>query len=169
MPIVKIGEQNPLIDGRQSENALIIQRGMVRFLEKLGHAVLAEFPLASGRRADLLSIDRKGLFTLIEIKSSIEDFRVDTKWPEYAQYCDRFAFATSSNVPADIFPAEEGLYVADAFGAEVLRDANECKLAPASRKALTLRFARIAAKRAERTITYALANGYAIPDSAEED
>ncbi len=164
MPVVKIAEQNPLIDGRQSESALSIQRGMIRHLEKLGHAVLAEFPLVTGRRADLLTLDRKGFFTLIEIKSSIEDFRVDKKWPEYLPYCDRFAFATSPDVPHEIFPEEEGLFIADGFGAHIFREANEVRIAPASRKALTLRFARLAAQRMERVSRFAQANGYQLPD-----
>lgn len=169
MPVVKVAEQNPLIDGRQSETALSIQRGMTRHLEKLGHAVLAEFPLATGRRADLLTLDRKGFFTLIEIKSSIADFRVDKKWPEYLDFCDRFTFATSPEVPHEIFPLEEGLYIADSFGADMHREANEVKLASARRKALTLRFARIAAQRMERVAQYAHSNRYQLPSIDEED
>lgn len=164
MPVVKIAEHNPLIDGRQSEMALSIQRGMVRHLEELGHAVLAEFPLASGRRADLLTLDRKGFFTVIEIKSSIEDFRVDKKWPEYLPFCDRFSFATSPEVPHEIFPEEEGLFIADSFGAHIFREANEVRIAPASRKALTLRFARLAAQRMGRISQYAQTNGYQLPE-----
>jgi hypothetical protein len=168
MPIVRIVDQNPLIDGRQSENALLIQRGMTRFLLQSGFSVLPEFPLVSGRRADLLAIDRKGRFTLVEIKSSVEDFRVDRKWPEYRPFCDFFLFATSPSVPADIFPQEEGLIIADGFGAEMVRHPLEEKMAPASRKALTLRFARLAAQRAERVTQYALTNGIELPDLSDD-
>ena len=169
MPIIKIGQHNPLVDGRQSETALMVQRGMVRHLEKSGHAILTEFPLASGRRADILSVDRKGLFTVIEIKSSIEDFRVDNKWPEYSQFCDRFAFATAAHVPTEIFPDEEGLFVADQFGAECLREPLELRLAAARRNALMLRFARLAARRAERIIQFASSNNFALPEEVDEE
>ena len=169
MPIVKISGQNLLVDGRQSDNALSIQRGMTRHLLNCGHVVLPEFPLANGRRADLLSLDRKGRFTLIEIKSSVQDFMVDRKWPDYRQYCDRFAFATLPSVPFDIFPEEEGLYIADSFSAEVYREPGDNQMSPAGRKALTLRFARIAALRSERVTQYALTHGYALPDSLDDE
>ena len=128
MPLINIQGGNPLLDGRQSENALAIRSGMVRYLSELGMTVLAEFPLANGRRADLLALARTGKFTLVEIKSSIEDFRVDHKWHEYRTFCDYYCFATSANVPADIFPADEGLFIADSYGAgrvdtdEIARD-----------------------------------------------
>ncbi len=169
MPIVKIAGQNPLVDGRQSDNALAIQRGMIRHLHHCGHVVLPEFPLSNGRRADLITLDRKGIFTLIEIKSSIEDFRVDKKWPEYAAFCDRFAFATLPSVPFDIFPETEGLFIADSFSAEMYREPNEDRLSPATRKAMTLRFARIAAQRNERVTQYAITHGYAMPEGDDEE
>lgn len=163
MPVIRVSEQNPLVDGRQSENALSIQKGMISFLEEAGHVVIPEFPLANGRRADLLALDRKGLFTLIEIKSSVEDFRVDQKWPEYLGFCDRFSFATSTDVPENIFPVNEGLFYADAFGAHIIRNANEQKMAAATRKALTLRFGRLAAQRLARINKFAETNGYQLP------
>ncbi len=169
MPIVTIAGQNLLVDGRQSENALAIQRGMIRHLLDCGHVILPEFPLANGRRADLLSLDRKGRFTLIEIKSSVQDFMVDRKWPDYGQYCDRFAFATLPSVPFDIFPEDEGLYIADGFSAGVFREPLDNLMTPAGRKALTLRFARIAAMRSERITQYALTQGYALPDSLDDE
>lgn len=47
--------------------------------------------------------------------------------------------------PAEILPGEAGLLVADAFGAERLREAPRHPLPAATRKALTLRLARTAA------------------------
>lgn len=158
MPLVNIGQSNPLEDGRQSDRALMIQRGMTRHLEALGMAVLSEFTLVHGRRADLIALDRKGCFTIVEIKSSIEDFKADSKWPEYADYCDRFFFATHCGVPQNIFPADQGLCVADDYEAHVIREAVEAKMSGPARRALTLRFARHAALRAGRVSDYALAN-----------
>src|SRR5262249_43684772 len=71
------------VDGRQSETALAVARGTQRLLVSLGHACVCELPLASGRRADLVALGHDGEIWIIEIKSSIEDFRVDTKWPDY--------------------------------------------------------------------------------------
>lgn len=163
MPIVQIGEQNPLTDGRQSDKAQAIQCGMVRYFENIGYSVLAEFPLANGRRADLLALDRKGCFTIVEIKSSVEDFRADRKWEEYLQYCDYYLFATGPDVPSDIFPANEGLYVADPYGACVIREPVENKMTAPGRKALTLRFARLAARRAQSVSQYAVSKLGSLP------
>ena len=50
-------------------------------------------------------------------------------------------------MPSDIFPSDAGLIVADHFGAQMLSDAPEHKLAAATRKAMMLLFARAAALR----------------------
>ena len=147
MPIIQLGKTNPLEDGRQSARALAVRRGVQRLLIHMGHAVLPEVTLKTGRRADLMVLTQKGEFWIIEIKSSIEDFRVDKKWPEYRQFCDRLFFATHPEVPAEIFPEECGFILSDGYGAELLRDAPLHALAGASRKALTLRFARSGAQR----------------------
>lgn len=138
---------DPLTDGRQSEMALKIWRGTARLLRSLDYACLAEVTLASARRADLLALGPKHELVIVEVKSSIADFRADTKWPDYRQHCDRLYFATHPDMPLEIFPEDAGLIVADGFGAEILREAPLDKLAAATRKSVTQRFARIAANR----------------------
>ena len=108
-------------DGRQSERALAIRRGVCRRLRAEGLALIPEVTLRSGRRADLVALAGDGMITIVEIKSSIEDFRADAKWRDYCLHSDHFYFATGPDVPAEIFPAEAGLIVADAYGAEILR------------------------------------------------
>jgi hypothetical protein len=147
MPIINALRSNPLIDGRQSERAMIVRRGVQRLLATMGAHVLPEISLAGGRRADLVALTRKGDIWIIEIKSSIEDYRVDRKWPEYRLHCDRFFFATHPDVPAEIFPEEAGFILSDGYGAEMMRDAPEHRLAPHLRKALMLRLARAGAAR----------------------
>ncbi len=164
MPILEINKTNPLVDQRQSETAMMIRNGVVRHCQKLGLSLLPELILKTGRRVDLIGIDRKGLITIIEIKSSVEDFRVDKKWHEYKEFCDRFYFATSTEVPREVFPEGEGLMIADQYGAEIIREAGELKLAAASRKALMLRFSRAAADRLERVSAYATSEGAGLPD-----
>ena len=134
-------------DGRQSETALAVARGTSRLLHALGFSVVSELPLPSGRRADLAGIDRKGDVWIVEIKSSIADFRADQKWTDYRFHCDRLFFATTLAVPADIFPKDAGLIVADAFGAAITCEAPEHRLHAATRKCLLLAFARTAALR----------------------
>lgn len=132
-------------DGRQSPAALAIQRGVRRMLAAMDCASLCEFTLRSGRRADVIALARDGCVSIVEIKSSVRDFRADRKWPDYRDFCDRLYFAVDAATPLDILPPETGLILADGYGAEILREPPHHPLAPARRKALTLRFARAAA------------------------
>jgi len=134
-------------DRRQSPTALAVSRGTARLLYSLGRSSVTELPLASGRRADIVALHADGELWIVEIKSSIEDFRADQKWPDYRLHCDRLFFATALHVPLDIFPADAGLIVADAFGASLLREAPEHRLPAATRKSMMLRFAHAAARR----------------------
>ena len=84
---------------------------------------------------------------IVEIKSSIADFRADQKWTDYRLHCDRLFFATTLDVPCEIFPPDTGLIVADAFGASVVCEAPEHRLHAATRKNMLLTFARAAALR----------------------
>lgn len=130
------------------ETTAVVTRGALRLLVDMGYAPLAEVTLPNGRRADLMAVGAKGEILIVEVKSGIEDFRVDLKWPEYRPYCDAFAFAVGPEFPREILPEEPGLIVADGFGGAVLREPPAVPLAGARRKALTLAFARLAAMRA---------------------
>ncbi|MEL6473449.1 MAG: MmcB family DNA repair protein [Pseudomonadota bacterium] len=124
-----------------------IARGVLRFLDSQGAAGVTELTLANGRRADVAAVDAGGAITIVEIKSSVADFRSDGKWPEYRPFCDRFYFAVSHHFPKAMIPDDAGLIVADGFGGACLREAPTHKLPAARRKAMTLRFARVAAQR----------------------
>jgi hypothetical protein len=137
----------PAADGRQSVTAAAVQRGLCRLLRDNSFAVLTEFVLATGRRADVTAIKPDGQIWIIEIKSSPQDFHVDEKWHEYRDYCDQFFFAVPTTLDAAILPGDTGLIIADQFGAEVMRDAPHHAIVAARRKALTLSFARTAAQR----------------------
>jgi hypothetical protein len=135
------------VDRRQSPTALAIARGTARFLRALGYSVVSELPLPSGRRADLVALGGDGEILIVEIKSSVADLRADQKWMDYRLHCDRLFFATIVDVPREIFPADAGLIVADAFGASIVGEAPEHRLAAATRKTVMLRFAHAAALR----------------------
>lgn len=143
-----MAELPQIIDLRQSPTALRVQRGVMRFL-RASHdfCCFAEVPLANGRRADVLGLGPKGEIWIVEIKSSLIDFQVDAKWPNYKDFCDRFFFAKPPELDPDIFPATEGLIVADAHDAAILRMAEALPLPGARRKALTLKLARLGADR----------------------
>lgn len=135
------------VDGRQSEEALGIRRGACRLLRDLGFATLPELTLASGRRADIMALSAAGDIWIVEIKSSVEDFRSDHKWQEYRDFCDRLYFAVAPGFPVEILPEDAGLILADRYGGEVIRHPEPARLAAARRKAVTLSFGRIAALR----------------------
>lgn len=130
--------------------AAAICRGVRRALLQRGFASLTEFRLANGRRVDVLAVDEAGTVLIVEVKSGVADFRTDQKWPEYRDWCDAFYFAVDEAFPVGLIPEACGLMVADSFGAAVLREAPESRLAPARRKALVLRAALVAAARLHR-------------------
>ncbi len=122
--------------------------GTVRLLTDLGFACITEMTLANGRRADIVALGRDGEIMITEVKSSSADYRSDSKWGEYLPYCDRFFFAVSSAFPTALIDSQTGLIIADRFGGAQVREAPATKLPTARRKAMTLRFARLAAMRA---------------------
>ena len=132
--------------------AVLLARSTCRALDQLGYASLLEFPLANGRRADILALGKSGDLLIVEIKSSVADFRADRKWAAYREFADRLYFAVPNAFPAILIPEECGLIVADGFGAAVLRHGVETPLAAARRKAVTLRFALAAAGRLRRQL-----------------
>jgi len=148
------------LDGRQSETALMIARGVRRLLRARGFSSVSELPLVDGRRADIVAVNGEGEVLIVEVKSSPADLRADRKWRDYLAACDRLYFAISEATPAELAPLEAGLIIADAFGAEILREADLKRMASASRRALLLRFAQAAADRLHR-----LADPGGAPDS----
>ncbi len=129
------------------DQTVVLTRGVVRLFIELGLSPLVEFKLANSRRADVAGLDRKGRLTIVEVKSCRADFECDGKWRDYLDYCDQFYFAVDPSFPLEILPETEGLILADAYGAMVRKPAQERALAAARRKAVTLRFARQAARR----------------------
>jgi hypothetical protein len=140
-----------------------VARGVTRLFFNRDMFALCEVPLPNGRRADMMALDGDGLITIVEIKVSRADLLGDCKWLDYLGYCDRFCWA----VPAgfDLAPFEQacfhpelcGLIVADRYDAAMVREPVLRKLAPARRKAETLRFARRAARRLVGDLDPALA------------
>ena len=138
--------------GDQSPPARDICRGVSRLFKAYGLASVSEVTLASGRRADVMGLSEAAEIWLVEIKSCLEDFRVDQKWPQYREFCDRFFFAVGPMFPHQVLPADTGLIVADRYGGEILRPAPGHKLATSRRRALTLRLARTAAVRLQAAL-----------------
>jgi hypothetical protein len=128
-----------------------VTRGAGRLLVAMGYAPLLEVSLPNGRRADIMALGPKGQVAIVEVKSSLEDYRADRKWGDYLAFCDIFAFAVPPEFPRDVLPPEPGLIVADAFDGAMVRESPLNPLSGPRRKAITLAFARLAAIRATLT------------------
>src|ERR1700676_3604451 len=140
------------ISATQRAAAAVLASDICRALEQLGYERLLEFPVGNRRRTDILALGKTGDLMIIEIKSSVADFRADRKWAFYREFADRLYFAVPNEFPAFLIPEECGLIVADPFGAAVLRHGALTPLAPARRRTLTLRFALAAAGRLRRQL-----------------
>jgi len=151
---VRDTQQDALIclDGRQSQAAAELQRGVCRTLRALGHSVVTELSLSNGRRADVVGLSPSGDIIIVEIKSCLIDYRTDGKWHDYLDYCDRLYFAVAADFPCHVIPEEAGLILADRYGAELMRDPVEERLNAARRKAMMLCFARAAALRLQHQL-----------------
>src|SRR5436305_9988396 len=94
--------------------APLLARGICRTLDQLGYASLTEFPLSNGQRADILALGKPGDLVIVEIKSSVAEFRADRKWTGYREFADRRYFAVPNDFPAILIPGECGPVVVDA-------------------------------------------------------
>lgn len=142
-----------------------VARGVTRLFCRQDLFAVCEMPLPNGRRADLMAIDGKGSFTIVEIKVAKADLLGDGKWTDYLDYCDRFFWAVPQPLAhlleeERFLPGDAGLLVADRYDAAVMRECSTRPLAPARRKAETLRFARRAARRLSAQIDPSLGGDF---------
>ena len=105
--------------------AAALARGVSRTLRALGGETLTEFTLRTGRRVDVIAVGEDGRVTIVEIKTSLADFRSDGKWQDYLDFCDFFYFAVPENFPREVLPADCGLMVADGYEALILMPARD--------------------------------------------
>ena len=56
-----------------------ITRGARRALYDLGYDTLTEFKLRTGHRADITALHKGGEIVVVELKSSVADFKSDSK------------------------------------------------------------------------------------------
>lgn len=126
---------------------LAVTRGARRFLRACGYSVISELPLPNRCRADLVALAPDGSLRIVEVKSCVADLRADAKWNGYQPYCDRFYFAIPLELDPALAPLDAGLIVADAHDGALMREVPQTRLAPASRRAMHIRFAMHAAER----------------------
>jgi hypothetical protein len=113
------------------------------------NGVLREFKLKIKRRVDLVTINDKGWITIIEIKSSVADFRNDKKWNEYIEWADQFYFGVAHNFPIEILPKEHGIITTDGFDMHEAQPSPVQKLNGSRRKTLFRKLAKASMRRIE--------------------
>ncbi len=147
--------------------AAAVARGVARLFSRHDIMVLSEVSLPNKRRADLMGVDAKGQIVIVEIKVARGDLLGDNKWMEYLDYCDRFYWAVPGELDVsplnrpDFLPERSGLIIADAYDAEMIRPAATHALAPARRKAETMRLAR------RSMLRLSAVNGWIDPEARE--
>ena len=130
-----------------AETTGLLTRGVCRLFSGLGFGTLTEFRLANGRRVDVMAIDRNGEFVIVEIKSTVADYRADRKWHEYLGYCERFYFAVPAGFPVELLPDDCGLIVADPYDAAVRRESFSRQVNANRKRRQLIRFALVASDR----------------------
>ena len=139
-----------MTDGASLTTARITAAVARLFLDH-GKACIREFTVRTGRRADLMMLGPNREITIIEVKSSRQDFTSDRKWHEYIEWADRFYFAVVDDFPRDILPGPDicGIIITDGFDCHVVQQAPVSKLAGARRTHLVTRLAHVAMRRIE--------------------
>ena len=143
----------PTPSALDDRTAVAVARGICRLFARNDIWCIAEMPLRSSRRADLMGIDAKGRLVIVEIKVSRADLLGDAKWTDYLDHCDRFYWGVPPHLdraPLDthgFLPDSCGVIVADGYDAEIVRPAPSLPLAAARRKAEIERLARASLRR----------------------
>lgn len=98
----------------RSEIAAALKKAAAFYLFRNGFSVTFELGVMpwGSRRADVVANKVSGKIVILEVKSSLADFRGDKKWKSYLDYCDKFLFCTTEEVYAKIkdeLPPEAGV------------------------------------------------------------
>ena len=146
-------ESVALLETIEDRSARAVARGICRLFARNDIWCIAEMPLRSRRRADLMGIDPHGQLVIVEIKVSPSDLMGDAKWHDYLAHCDRFYWGLPPTLDRSCLEAEPfrpeccGVIVADGYDAEIVRPAPARPLAAARRKAEIERLARVSLRR----------------------
>src|SRR6202051_3787224 len=132
-----------------------VARGVSRVLMQEGYSPILEFSLANGRRLDVAALGADGTVAGAEIKVALPDLRADLKCADYLEFCDLFYFAIPPDFPDEFVPPGTGLIVADRYGGAIVRPSPVAQIHASRRKAVTLRFAKVAAERLALTLELA--------------
>lgn len=88
----------------RTEIANNIKKTVAKRFKKKMRAVFFEMGVNKGGklRADVLALAMNGHIVIVEVKSSVSDFRTDKKMSGYLPYCQQFYLAVTAKVYAKI-------------------------------------------------------------------
>lgn len=105
----------------------VIKRAIAKRFKKKRRAVYYELGLnAGGRlRADVLALAMNGHVVIVEVKSSVADFRTDKKMAGYLDYCNQFYLAMPKpvylKVKDKIDIPRAGVFIMSEDGAKIIK------------------------------------------------
>jgi hypothetical protein len=93
----------------RTETAEALKKASAMMFFKYGFSLTFELGILpwGRRRADVIGCKIKGDLVLIEVKSSVADFRSDDKWTEYLPFADRVYLAFTKEVAKKIYNNHE--------------------------------------------------------------
>lgn len=114
----------------KAATSYFLRQGFSCFVE-LGVAAFGRF------RADVICLNLKGEVVLVEVKSCVQDYSTDHKWPNYRQYANKAYFCMTEDTYSRLEPKERQNWKDANFGVLVLdsktgylRAAISCKRQP---------------------------------------
>lgn len=96
----------PVIKKRRTDTADTLKESALCHFTRYGYSCYKEIGLNSWgkQRADLVGVNLKSKILVVEIKSSVQDYKTDKKWKSYLPFCDRFFFCISETLYTKIGP-----------------------------------------------------------------
>lgn len=99
MAFIRHHHDDSKLSRKQRQYSLKLAAAML--MSKMGYFPMFEVPVNPHLRADLLCVKKIKKapfysFALIEVKSTVADFKSDDKWTGYLDYCDEFYFCSDS-------------------------------------------------------------------------
>ena len=141
----------PIISMSKLDTQRITDAVARMFIRERKNGVLREFKLKVRRRVDLIAVSEKGHISIVEIKSSPQDFFSDKKWTEYIEWADKFYFGVGEDFPLKILPEAErsGIIITDGFDCHEVQPAHFKKLNRLRRNTLIREIAKVSMNRVE--------------------
>lgn len=128
-------------------NAAHIKQCVARYYHKKLWFTASEVGVCKhGRlRADLIASNMGAYLVIVEVKSSVADFRADKKWHKYAEFANKFYFAMAPDVYEKVkakIPAGVGVFlVYDTGHTKIKARAKHAEVSPEVRLNMLTRLA----------------------------